>query len=275
MNRFIGVLLVLAAVLFVTDAQAAKFKRIYVFGDSYSDIGAGYLDGNGPTAVAVMAAKMNLPLVPSSDPNANSQSIDFAVTAAGTGEGAGKNMGGHVLMVGMVTQVEDFVARVKAKSIAFDPATTLFFIEGGLNDDETPAKTTTDNLTRQITLLKSVGARHISLSSLPTKVADFSKVADKLNPAYQQLVPALRKSLGVDLQLNHQGAYIDEVFTNAAHYGFVNTKDHCAGRKLFGEDDTPCKAPDTYFFYHDDHPSAAVNKIVGGKLYTEINSSFH
>ena len=30
---------------------AAPYDRIYVFGDSYSDTGAGYLDGNGPTAV--------------------------------------------------------------------------------------------------------------------------------------------------------------------------------------------------------------------------------
>ena len=35
-----------------------SFKQLFVFGDSYSDIGEGYLDGNGPTAVeyAVMLA---------------------------------------------------------------------------------------------------------------------------------------------------------------------------------------------------------------------------
>ncbi len=34
---------------------APPITRLYVFGDSYSDIGEGYLDGNGPTAVAYFA----------------------------------------------------------------------------------------------------------------------------------------------------------------------------------------------------------------------------
>ena len=49
---------------------AAPYDRIYVFGDSYSDIGAGYLDGNGPTAVAYLAERLGIPLLPSNDPNA-------------------------------------------------------------------------------------------------------------------------------------------------------------------------------------------------------------
>ena len=33
-----------------TSAPTTRYSRLYVFGDSYSDIGAGYIDGNGPTA---------------------------------------------------------------------------------------------------------------------------------------------------------------------------------------------------------------------------------
>lgn len=42
------------------QASAASFGRLYVFGDSYSDFGAGYVDGDGPTAVAYLAWNMGL-----------------------------------------------------------------------------------------------------------------------------------------------------------------------------------------------------------------------
>jgi phospholipase/lecithinase/hemolysin len=257
-----------------TAVQAAPaYGRLYVFGDSYSDTGAGYLDGNGPTAVAYLAQKLKVPFTHAKDPKANSQSINFAVTAAGSGEGAGQQIGDRWLAVGMQNQVEDFAARVRRKQITFNPATTLFFIEVGLNDQDGPAKTTTDNLTRQIETLKSVGARHFSLALLPTKIPAFKDVGLKLNPAYRQLVPALRKKLGVDLQLNQFGLYLDDILEHPSHYGIVNTTSPCAGRALFNEDTTPCAAPDTYFYFHGDHPSTAVNKIVGDKLHAEISAT--
>ena len=40
--------------------SAVGVKRLYVFGDSYSDIGEGYLDGDGPTAVAYFAKRLGL-----------------------------------------------------------------------------------------------------------------------------------------------------------------------------------------------------------------------
>ncbi|GAB3390057.1 SGNH/GDSL hydrolase family protein [Lysobacter fragariae] len=253
-----------------TISHAAKFDRLYAFGDSYSDSGAGYLDGNGPTAVAYLAKQLDIPFTHSKDPSANSQGINFAVTAAPSGSNEGKKIGDLTLVVGMQNQVEDFVARVKRKDITFNPDTTLFFIEGGLNDSEGPAKETTDNLTRQIELLKSVGARHVSLSLLPTKIPTFTAVGEKLNPAYRELVPALGKKLKIDLQLNDFGAYLDDIIQNPAKYGIVNTDKACAGRALFGEDTTPCATPDAYFYFHGDHPSTAVNRIVGEKLHAEI-----
>ena len=257
-----------------TSAIAASpYDRMYVFGDSYSDMGAGYLDGNGPTAVAYLAKNLDIPFTHSRDPKANELGIDFAVTAAGSGEGAGSPAGELMFAVGMITQVEDFAARVRAKKILFNPETTLFFIQGGLNDTDTPAKTTTDNITRQIEILKGVGARHISLALLPTKVPDFSAVAEKLNPAYRELVPALREKLKIDLQLNNFGVYLDEIVANPKQYGIANTEKACAGRELFKEDPTPCAAPDTYFYYHGGHPSTAVNKIVGEKLHAEISAT--
>lgn len=252
------------------EAQAASYDRLYVFGDSYSDNGAGYLDGNGPTAVAYLAKRMNIPFTHSHDPKANDQGISFAVTAASSGAGDGRDIGGLMLAVGMLNQVEDFAQRVRSGKIKFDPKTTLFFIEGGLNDSDTPAKFTTDNLRREIEILKSVGARHITIAILPTRVPDFRDTAMKLNPAYREMVPVLRKELKIDIQLNRFGEYIDDILDHPARYGITETSKACAGRALFEEDTTPCATPDTYFYYHGSHPSTAVNKIVGDKLYMEI-----
>src|SRR5436190_24175588 len=91
---------VLAAVAFASLAPAAQaqtgelVRRLYVFGDSYSDSGNGYAltkkppsppyaqrFTNGPTAVEVMATAWGLALRPSSDATAATDaSLNFAVS---------------------------------------------------------------------------------------------------------------------------------------------------------------------------------------------------
>jgi len=61
---------------------------------------------------------------------------------------------------------------------------------------------------------------------------------------------------------------------NPAQYGITNWTDRCAGRALFGEDATPCASPDSYFFYHQGHPSTAVHRIVARELARELESAF-
>jgi cholinesterase len=259
---------------FVGHAKAASYRALYVFGDSYSDIGARYLDGNGPTAVAYLAQRMGIAITYPRDPRAASESLDFAASGAISGKEATRNSTGlRWCCQGMVDQVEDFASRVRSGSLSFNPETTLFFLAGGLNDKNIPTETTVDNLTRQISLLKQVGARHVTLALLPTKIPSFSAVADRLNPAYERLAPKLRAELGIDIQLNHWGLYFDQVMQNPGRYGIINTTSKCAGRALFGEDATPCATPDAYFYFHDGHPSTAVHRIVGDKLYQEISAS--
>ena len=135
-----------------------------------------------------------------------------------------------------------------------------------------PTATTLANLTRQIEQLKAVGARHVSRALLPTRIPAFRDEAVRLNPAYRKLVPALRKRLGIDLRLNRYGAYMDEVHAHPARHGIVDTRSRCAPNPLRNEDVAPCATPDRYFYYYDDHPSAAVNRIVGDRLYAEIVS---
>jgi cholinesterase len=253
-----------------TSEPTTRYSRLYVFGDSYSDIGAGYIDGNGPTAVTYLGWLMGLQVASSKAANAAGKSLVFAVSGAGTGEGTGRQVKDALLGYGMMNQVRDFAARVKSGEIAFDPQTTLFFLAGGLNDGGRETAITLANLRQELQILRELGGRHFTIALLPTKIPQFAAVGLRLNPAYEQFVREEAGAAGLDLWLNHWGGAFDEVMEQPAANGIVNTTSACAGRAIFDQDSTPVGDPATYFFYHEGHPSTAVHRIVGKKLFEEI-----
>ena len=212
---------------------------------------------------------MGLQVASSKATNAGGKSLVFAVSGAGTGEGAGRQVKDAFLGYGMINQVRDFAARVKSGEIAFDSQTTLFFLAGGLNDGRRETATTLANLKQQIQILRELGGRHFTIARLPTKIRQFAAVGLRLNPAYEQFVRE-EAAAGLDLWLNRWGAAFDEVLDHPATYGIVNTTSACAGRAIFDQDSTPVGDPATYFFYHEGHPSTAVHRIVGKKVFEEI-----
>ena len=278
MRRAAAPLLLVLAIVSPLVAQSAapsgpttRYSRLYVFGDSYSDIGAGYIDGNGPTAVAYLGWLMGLQVAPSKAASAAGRSLVFAVSGAGTGEGEGRRVKEALLGYGMMNQVRDFAARVKSGEIAFDAQTTLFFLAGGLNDGRRETEVTLGNLRQQIQILRELGGRHFTVALLPTKIPQFAAVGLRLNPAYEQFV---RQEAGADIDLwvNHWGAAFDDVMEHPAAYGIVNTTSACAGRTIFDQDPTPVGDPATYFVYHEGHPSTAVHRVVGKKLFEEVGA---
>ena len=277
MRRAVAPLLLALAIVSPLAAQSAatsgpttRYSRLYVFGDSYSDIGAGYIDGNGPTAVAYLGWLMGLQVASSTAANAVGKSLVFAVSGAGTGEGTGRHVKEALLGYGMMNQVRDFAARVKGGEIAFEPQATLFFLAGGLNDGRQETAFTLANLRRELQILRELGGRHFTIALLPTKIPQFAAVGLRLNPAYEQFVREEAGAAGLDLWLNHWGAAFDDVFEHPAAHGIVNTTNACAGRAIFDQDPTPVGDPATYFFYHEGHPSTAVHRIVGRKLFEEV-----
>jgi len=265
-------------------AHARNWKALYVFGDSYSDSGAGYVDGNGPTAVVYLAESLGIPFTHSGDPNASGKSLNFAVSGAQTGSGEGspirpKPMGPQFKEVllgrGMRNQVLEFTSRVKSGAIHFNPDETLFFIAGGLNDGALPTVTTIANLEGEIRQLYDAGARYFLVAVLPTKIPAFSAVGVRLNPAIRRIPEDLRFALpGAHIGISKWGEYFDQVIEEPTHYGITNATDRCAGREVFGEDATPCASPDTYFYYHAGHPSSAVHRIVARKLEADVTTAF-
>lgn len=254
-------------------AAMHKVTRLYVFGDSYSDIGEGYRDGNGPTAVAYLAQRLGFQLMPSNDPAASGQSLDFAISGAQTGSGAGHRFGKALLGYGMRNQVDDFAAQVRNHDITFDPSTTLFFFAGGLNDSNLANEQTVANLEGEIKTVYSLGGRHFMVALLPTSIPEFSAVATRLNPALANIPAELNAQLAdARVTLSHWGPDYDEVMHHPAKYGIKDTEHDCAGRAVFHQDATPCASPSTYFYYHHGHPSTATHKAVGGMLYKEVKT---
>ncbi len=247
---------------------------MYVFGDSYSDIGEGYLDGNGPTAVAYFAHQLGINLLPANAAPTAHDSLDFAISGAGTGSGSGTQIDGALLGVGMHKQVDDFHEMVIEGSLRFRPESTLFFIAGGLNDDKLPSRITAQNLTYVVQTLYASGARNFVIALLPTAIPSFSAVGRRLNPVLARLHKQLLLQFsGAHITLSRWGLYFDDVILHPAQYGFTDISEPCAGRAIFHQDPTPCRSPDTHFYFHEGHPSTAVNRIVGNRLHGELQDA--
>jgi phospholipase/lecithinase/hemolysin len=272
----ITLVLLLAATLPAQTPPAPNprpYTQLYVFGDSYSDSGSGYLDTNGPTAVAYLAQRLDIPFTFYGDPMySKTQGLNFAISGAGSGAGAGRRYPtGEMLGIGMRNQVDQFVAFTKTGDIPkFDPATTMFFFAGGLNDRGKPDGYTRTNIESEIDTLYDLGARRFMVALLPTKIPQFATAGAAFNPELSK-VPAeeLAKHPDIRIANSNWGLFFDEVIVNPAKYGITDTTHPCAGRAIHHEDTTPCASPGTHFFYHEGHPSTAAHRAVGDLLYHE------
>jgi phospholipase/lecithinase/hemolysin len=252
--------------------NAHPYTMLYVFGDSYSDSGSGYVDGNGPTAVVYLAQRVGIPFTYYGDPASTGKGLNFAISGAQTGEGPGRRFPtGPFLGFGMKNQVENFVEYSKTGFIPkIDAENTMFFFAGGLNDRNLPEGLTRANIESEIDTLYNLGARRFMVANLPTKIHQFAAVGIRLNPELDKIPDEERaKHPDIRIATSHWGSFFDQVLDNPAKYGFTNTTNACADRTFNREPEKACLTPDTHFFFHDGHPSTAAHRAVGELLYQE------
>ena len=278
MHRLLPVCLIVCASTLLSQVAPAPavnghpYTMLYVFGDSYSDSGSGYVDGNGSTAVVYLAQRLGIPFTYYGDPGSTGKGLNFAVSAAQSGEGAGHRFPtGAFFSFGMKNQVENFVRYSQDGSIPkFDPERTMFFFAGGLNDGRRPEGFTRANIEEEIETLYQLGARRFMVANLPTKIPGFAATGVKINPELEKIPDEERaKHSDIRISTSHWGSFFDEVITNPAKYGLTDTTSPCAERAFRGEQVQVCSSPDTHFFYHESHPSTAAHRAVGDLLYQE------
>jgi phospholipase/lecithinase/hemolysin len=267
---FLGAVILSGVLTVQGPAMERAWDALYSFGDSFSDSGAGYADTNGPTAVVYLAQHLQIPFTCAGAPDAAGKCLNFAVSGATTGGGDGRRIKRSLLERGVQRQVHDFVSQVESGGRAFDPKRTLFFIAAGLNDRHIPTTETVANLEGEISALYRSGARYFLLATLPEMIPGFREVGLRLNPAIRRIPVALEQRLpGAVIRVSHWGEYFDDVLRNPSGHGIINTTNPCAGRALFDEDPTPVGPPEQYYYFHGEHPSTAVHRVVGEELYRE------
>lgn len=290
---------VLVAQTVATPTQAAPYDRLYVFGDSLLDGGNLYaLTGvptsppyaqrftDGPTSIEYYASGAGLSLTHSANPNAApTASLNFAVSGALTD--TRNNIAAVNGTTGLINQVADFGSRVQTGAVRFDPATTLFFVEGGGNDilravyfgddPNTLVDRATANVRAEINDLVASGARHVALATysdlsyLPTgrassaeQAALLGSLSTGLSAAYVSLAGELRAQTGRDVFSVDLGGLYNAVYADPAAYGFTNGTDACVSPII-----TPtsvCADPASYVYWDRLHPTTAVHRIVGEGL---------
>jgi phospholipase/lecithinase/hemolysin len=239
------------------------YSMLYVFGDSYSDSGAGFVYSDGPTALVYLAERLKIPFTYYGDPKAAGKGLNFAISGGKTGAGEGQHEGQRFFKRGMRNQVEDFAALVKAGKVKFDPSATMFFFAGGLNDRGSPEGYTVGNIEGEIETLYALGARRFMVALLPEKIPAFASAGTQFNPGLAK-IPAEMKAKHPDISIanSHWGEFFDEVMEHPAKYGITDTT-HACGEK------PPCATPQSHYYFYDAHPSTAVHKAVGEMLWHE------
>ena len=252
-----------AAMTASTPASAVVINDLFVFGDSYSDTGAfvPLVNPGGTTAVGYLAKNFGIDLTTSKNPDPGTDGVNFAESGARVFVGPNPP---STQPRSLTQQVGEFQSYVDNDEVTFNPASTLFFLAGGLNDHTTSSAAIDAATTAQITTLYSLGARIFEIALLPQDVPAFTNSALNLNPGYEALVPELQAEFpDATIELSNWGPDYDDILTNPSEFGFTNTTDPCMGPPV-------CATPDTFFYYFNSHPSDAAHHIVGNDLFTEV-----
>ncbi|MBD2778445.1 SGNH/GDSL hydrolase family protein [Iningainema tapete] len=253
----------------ISNPTPNQINRLYVFGDSLSDVGKvfqatkgayppspPYFQGrysNGLVWVEYLAS--NLALTPK-------QNNNFAYGGANTGGGSINGIPGLLAQVQSFTKVHQEV----------NP-NALYVLWAGANDylhgATTDSTVSSENLSRAIQSLLKIGAKKILVANLPdlgklpatrnslnSSTLSSLTIAHNLNLA--KSVDALKQELGSDTQIIKLDVYslYQEAITDRAKFGFTNVTSACLNNTA------TCKNPDKFLFWDGIHPTTEAHQIL-------------
>jgi phospholipase/lecithinase/hemolysin len=262
----------LTPLLSLHASTASPYDAIYVFGDSYCDVGnislatGGAIPGplyyngrfsNGPIWVEHVASAWGLPMLPSLKGG-----TDYAVGGAEVTTSVSNPLG---TIPSVPEQVLEYLQYLQAHGGRADPH-ALYILEGGGNDilnatGGSPAVLglkIAAGLAGSELLLRQAGARNFVIPDL-LNVALLP--AGQLNPTFAAAATiAVNKSLDQLLQFEQllEGIKIyrlgvfslfNAVAADATHFGFVNITTPCLSTTGV------CADPDHTLFYDAEHPT--------------------
>jgi outer membrane lipase/esterase len=260
---------------FAAHAATPAYDAIYVFGDSYCDVGniyavtkgavplsPPYYHGrfsNGPIWVEHVASAMGLPMLP-----ALAGGTDYAFGGAWATEP-------QVTAVGTIPDVPDQVALYLSQHGGKADPKALYILEGGGNDivgNLGPGGMPAEELGFEIALaisesellLRHAGARHFLIPDLfnvgllpaaqanPTYAAAASAAT---NHALDDLLSVESFFEGIRIQRLNVVPLYDAIEADANHFGFTNVTTPC----LDTTTETVCADPDHTLFWDTFHPT--------------------
>ena len=269
MRKHLWILMIAAFLgLTIVPSYAAtpSYDALYVFGDSYCDVGnlfavsgyppAPYYTGrfsDGPIWLDHVAGFLHVPLTPSVL-NGTDYAFGGAWATADQPLGASK-------IPSVPTQVGEYLLQHGGKA---DP-NALYIIEGGGNDivDTTTGSPTVlghaiaKNLADSEEMLRKAGARHFvipdlfNVGLLPVaagKVAFASAASNAANQGLDERLASEEQIPGVHILRMDVFSLMNAVQTAPTHFGFIDITNPCLTTAL-------CSDPDHTFFWDTFHPT--------------------
>lgn len=278
-------------------AQAFQLTRLYVFGDSLSDIGnfytltgqtlppsqLGYVDGrfsNGAVWVDYLAPKLGL----ISDLRTN-----FAL--------AGSTTGSQNTSIPGLPALQQQIALFTQTVPQADP-NALYVLWAGANDylnigQQTNPAIPVANLAGAIQTLAGVGAKNFLVANLPdlgrvplvrdrgTAVSSAATaIVNGHNALLAQTLTLLKPQLASDVNLIPLDVFsvFNRALNNPGAFGFTNTTQACLfpSPLLFNPLPAPitiCPNPDQYVFWDSLHPTTTAHAIIGEAAFDTLSAS--
>ncbi|MBD2209951.1 SGNH/GDSL hydrolase family protein [Nostoc linckia FACHB-104] len=271
----------------VHSAELKHFSNLYIFGDSYSDIGNAFnLTGgllasppnyhgrfsNGLLWIDYLAENLKLSIQPSTENSSSNHGINFAVGGATTGT---ENLFPAVIpglpdLPGLQQQIDSYISRKQHSQ-----PNALYIIWAGAADyapfvngipQYSDTITTIANISTAIQNLIASGARNILLVNVidigKTPLAPevnqitnshlVSQLVEKHNASLQEIAYTFEDK--INLMLFDVKSVVDDAIAHPQKFGFTNTTQASSL--------VESSNPDEYVFWDQVHFTTKTNKLI-------------